>query len=340
MDLINEPWIDTLGGERVSIRQALLNAHTLFPAYGASIMETFSIHRFLAAFVLDLYEGDYEGESEPDILLRRGTFDPKRIEPYLQAQEISLTGSTPFMQIAGLVGEAKSIGYLTPDVPTGSNAVFFSHNAVDAKKKYCPTCVARSLISLSAWQTIGGKGLSASLNGAPPTYVLPRSPTLFQTLVGCLLPVTEPLGEPSWRTIPLPGEYQETTLLRGLTWCPRATLVDWQRGSTTCTRCGEPCTTWAAEMIHKSGEIYRGDAWVDPYAFYRRDRTSGKRYAVKLAAEHNDFAYSLGRLSEKTEKPLLVQHWTSYQNWWVFSAVTDKNAWRDAWMSPWVPEVA
>jgi CRISPR type I-E-associated protein CasA/Cse1 len=225
LTLAHAPWLDFVDGQRHSLRSALKEAHTLTDLRGNSVLETFALYRFLAAIVQRVYAP----KSLDDICAMReiGFFSPAGIETFCGDNLLWLTD---FMQVPDLTGDAKSIGYLTFDAPTGSDPVFFQHRAQDKDKAYCQRCVAYGLISLSAWQTIGGQGLTASLNGTPPLYVLPKGSSLFDVLTRCLVPQqTDEIANDwgVWKRRICPHAYPQITYLHGLTFMPRCVKVPW-----------------------------------------------------------------------------------------------------------------
>ena len=122
--------------------------------------------------------------------------------------------------------------------------------------------------------TAGGAGLSPSINGAPPWYVLPRGSTLFDTI--CLnLPVDRgqfPLAvddePPAWRSPrKLTSERRtEASLVESLTWRPRRIqlIAD---GPGICAMTKSASTTVVSKMFFAAG-FGAGFDWNDPNASY------------------------------------------------------------------------
>lgn len=329
LNLIDDPWIDTLDGGKLSIRDTLLRSAAITGLYGGSPLETFSLLRFLGVIAQAIHANDFD-------VLQRGSLDAVAINHFCDTTPMCVSGDAPFAQVKGLMGELKSIGYLTPDLPTGSNPIWFDHKAQDDEKAYCSACVARGLISISAWQTIGGAGLTASINGAPPVYVLPKTRNLFETLallIAIPLGKDQGLGDPLWGRPLARAAYVDVGLWHGLTFMPRLILVEWRHSKRLCTRCGAECATWASEMIHKAGEAYRGDKWQDPCAFYNPDKDGKRLYSVKANAWHNDQKYTLERLLAAKHRPAIMGQWPEHKNWLAYGAVTDQAKWFDCWVT-------
>ena len=323
LSLSNDAWLETATGKRLSIREALLHAHEVGDLVGCSQIETYSIYRFLTA-VLQSSLAPTRLE-KIHAIRSAGRFDRDEINVFCNNYPMSVA---TFMQCPDLNGDPKSIGYLTPDIPTGSNSIFFTHRSQDEKKVYCERCIARGLLSVSAWQTIGGQGLTASINGAPPLYVLPYAPALFDALVMCLTPQTDHAGGVWGRSIEN-KEYENVPYLHALTFMPRQVRVLWEHGQNICTRCGESCNVWATEMIHKKGEKIVGNLWRDPFCAYAESK-KGSNYALRVSDWSNDLTATVTRrMSEAKYPPAITRQWPEQRTWRVFGAVTKDAKWVD-----------
>lgn len=312
-------------GQRLSIERALSDAHTLGDIRGNSTLETYAFYRFLAAILQVVY-----APKEVDIreLQARGRFDPACIAAFCAQYPLTPT----FGQVPDLDGKIKSIGYLVCDEPTGSDTLFFRRDAANAHKALCEQCIWAGLLSIPAWQTIGGLNLTASINGTPPLYFLPKADTLFETLVRCLVPDADPCGG-LWERTPQFQTYTDVSLGHGLTFMPRLIRVLWQtEGAERCTRCGESIRgPWARQMVHVKGEKYRGDAWRDPYVAYIE--REGRTYPLALRKPEQAYgAAILKGLTRVAHRPQLFALWPDQKAWRVFGAVTNQAKWEDSFV--------
>lgn len=314
-DKINDPIFRIT----TQVDDTLANAHETIEIFGNSIQETYSIYRFLTAIVQDIYRP--KSKLDIDKLLDAGCFEPRKIREWTQMNPICVES---FMQVPNLVGPAKTIGYLTMDVPTGSNSIHFRHNISDNQKCYCANCIILGLINMPAWQKIGGQGLHASLNGAPPLYFIPLGNNLFETLSLSLIP-GRCLGDGSWCRLSQRREFDTLCYLHGLTFMPRRVKVDWVEGSETCTRCGQPCDLFAKEMIFMAGEKYIGHDWRDPFCAYRQTKDKKLILPVRPYGSHNDWTDFCKNILTSEHLPEIVENKLEYPAWRVFGSVTNKD---------------
>ena len=114
----------------------------------------------------------------------------------------------------------KTPAYLFGELPTGSN-INHSHHTHDKQVRLCPSCSAQGLLRLAPFCPDGGSGLSASVNGSPPVYLLPVWDTLLSTLLlnWSALQVT-PSDRAAWDDGPL-RESGQIGVAEGFTWEPR-----------------------------------------------------------------------------------------------------------------------
>lgn len=316
-------------GQRLSIERALSEAHTLGDIRGNSTLETYSLYRFLAAILQGVYAPK---QTEIAELQARGRFDAARVAAF--CSQYPLAPAT-FGQVAGLEGKIKTLGYIVFDEPAGADTLFFRHQSTDKGKVFCEQCVWTGLLSVTAWQTIGGQGLTASINGTPPLYFLPKADSLFETLVRCLVPDVAPGGGLWDRPIAFQF-YKEVPYLHGLTFMPRRVRVLWQapgEQAQRCTRCGAAIHgPWAREMVHVKGEKYVGTTWRDPFVAYIE--REGRTYP--LALRKPDQAYGaaiLKGLTRVTYLPQLFALWPDQKAWRVFGAITNQAKWEDTFVA-------
>ena len=314
-------------GQRLSVEQALTQAHTLGDLRGNSTLETYSLYRFLAAILQAVYTPNGTELTE---LQARGHFDPARITAF--CTQYPLAPAT-FGQVPDLEGKIKTVGYVLFGEPAGADSLFFRHQSADKAKTVCEQCVWTGLLSVTAWQTIGGQGLTASINGTPPLYFLPKADTLFETLVRCLVPDVPPCGGLWDRPIAFQF-YKEVPYLHGLTFMPRRVRVLWQTGGAErCTRCGAPIHgPWAREMVHLKGEKYVGDQWRDPFVAYIT--REGRTYPLALRQPEPAYgAAILKGLGRVTHRPQLFALWPDQKAWRVFGAITNQAKWIDTFVT-------
>ncbi len=287
-DLLVEPWVPVvaLDGTRreVGLLEALAQAHRLREVDDPSPLVTYGLHRLIAAVlqtvcpVADIDEwaafwnrGHFPAEIVERVRQRchdrLGLFHPTR--PFYQAGDIPLAPAPP----AGV----KTVGYLFMEEATGTNVTHFSHRG-DAVHAYCPACCAKGLVTLPPFAISGGRGLSPSLNGSPPIYVLPRGETLFATL--WLNHLIAPFIPESARADPgLLWEQERPTgagevrvhagFLEGLTWPPRRVRLYPGSGG-VCSVCGRRAPTLVRQMVFTQGRRLAQDAppWEDPWVAY------------------------------------------------------------------------
>ena len=201
-DVFREPWITCVSaGGDVSdhgIEELLARAHELNEIVDPSPLVVVSVLRLLEAVLLAALAIDDEdgwlalwqaprfdasamARVQECCSGRMDLFDDER--PFYQSRDIGATGS----------GEhVKSVGYLFPDTATGTAVVHYAH-AAEGSHAFCPVCCAKGLAMLPAFATSGGQGIKPSINGVPPTYVLPVGANLFRTLLlNYVLPEARP----------------------------------------------------------------------------------------------------------------------------------------------------
>ncbi|HNR02410.1 MAG TPA: type I-E CRISPR-associated protein Cse1/CasA [Anaerolineaceae bacterium] len=290
-DLWTQPWIglEKEGGgiERLGIEQTLLRAHEFRGIFELSPLVVVGINRLLTAILQEMFSPETEKElkqcwklaqAPPDLVLdfhrkygdRFDLFD--REKPFFQSRDVF---PTP------VKGEnIKSIANLLPDIPSGTEHTHYRHG-VQAEQIFCPVCVAGGLTALPAFSTSGGSGIKPSINGVPPTYVIPCGKNLLESL---LLSLVLPKYQPSakavdtdlvwWKREPVIPRSLEVICvgyLHSLTFQPRRVRLYPERAEGSCSRCGEPLRWGVRKMIFDMGESRPKDApaWFDPFAAYK-----------------------------------------------------------------------
>lgn len=277
-NLLYNPWIPLVNREgqteEAGLRDALLKAHNYREIRDPMPTVEFGLYRLLTALALDIYQLDSLDELAG--LLDAGAFDSRKADEYFARHKdrFDLFHSRyPFLQTAGLDGEDKPLSGLLPAMPSGTNVIHF-HHAFEEEFAVCPAAAARQLTSIAPFMTAGGAGLSPSVNGAPPLYVLIVGPTLFETICLniCALPLLpEPSGDapPAWRNERAPGgeRRREWSYLEALTWRPRRIkLIPGDNGCCSLTHAPSDITVRA--MKFEPGDSC-DFAWRDPSVPYR-----------------------------------------------------------------------
>jgi len=283
--LIREPWIpvvDASGKSReVNLLDALCRADEWVEIRDPLPLVELGVYRLLIAIALDLLFIEPEKEPIPrDIkaLLRAGSFSETEVSDYLKRYQnrfdlFSL--EHPFLQTPGGDSEPdKPLAALLPPLPSGTNVGHF-HHAPENLFGVCQAAAARLLTTVAPFMTAGGAGLSPSINGAPPWYVLVRGNNLFETICAnlCVLPDYADLSEPPvWRAKPrIPGgdKRLDAGYAEALTWRPRRIrLIDGEAGCCSLTGVN-------SEVIVRTMKFSAGDSchpempWRDPNVAYR-----------------------------------------------------------------------
>jgi|GEM_PF-220213 len=282
-DLTTKPWIPVIDVHgktlEVGLREALTASHQLHAIRDPLPTVEFGLYRLLVAFALDVFF------LEPGIALDTnslgsvyhvGRFDPDRLEAYFteHGPKFDLFGSHPFLQTAGMEGADKPLAGLLPPVPSGTGATHFHHGPEKAFS-VAPDAAARLLASISPFMTAGGAGLSPSINGAPPFYVLVTGSNLFETICRNLFAIDLRLSTgkepPAWRSARIVGgaRCKTASYAQSLTWQPRRLrLIPGDGG--ICSLTGRPAPILVHAMKFGPGDSC-DFAWEDPNCAYRFD---------------------------------------------------------------------
>ena len=278
-DVCNEPWIPVIQNGRnveMGIRDALIQAHEITEIREPVLTAEFGIYRLLIALVMDIYKLRLVVELED--LLETGHFDPSTVDHYLaeNASCFNLFDTTnPFLQTAGMDDDdEKPLAGLLPLVPSGTGVVHFHHASEDTFG-VSPAAAARLLTAIAPFMTAGGAGLSPSINGAPPWYVLISGESLFHTITlnCCVIPLAKELtgkAPPAWlnhEEVRADARYTSTSLLEALTWRPRRIrLIPGEGG--VCSLTGNESRILVSSMKFKPGASC-DFSWRDPNVPYR-----------------------------------------------------------------------
>ena len=290
-DLWTQPWIglEKLDGEfvRLGIEDTLLGSHEFRGFFDPSPLVVVGIHRLLTAILQDIFSPESEEELKQlwtmqqlsaEMLTTFQTNYGDRFDlfsqkaPFFQSMD---TSSTPAK------GEnIKSAAYLFHDIPSGTEHTHYRHG-VQTDQIFCPVCVAAGMVTLPAFSTSGGKGIKPSINGVPPTYVIPCGKNLLESLLlSLVLPGYQPqmrsvdLDLAWWKReplIPRSSEVVKVGYLHSLTFQPRRVRLYPEKFMGPCSRCGETISWGVREMIFDMGESRPKESppWFDPFAAYK-----------------------------------------------------------------------
>ncbi|MBV9865235.1 MAG: type I-E CRISPR-associated protein Cse1/CasA [Abitibacteriaceae bacterium] len=231
-DVAYEPWLPLVREngdvEEAGLIETLCQAHEIQAIRDPMPPVECGLVRLLVAFALDIFEPD--GAADWEEVWEMGRFDEARVRAYFDkyADRFNLFDEVhPFLQDAAAGGDDKPLAGLLPSQPAGTNAAHFQHG-VEADFAVAPALAARLLATIAPFMTAGGAGLSPSINGAPPWYVLLQGANLFETIwLNCLvLADLRPKVQadvPAWRDDRplLKTDRTEAGLLEALTWRPR-----------------------------------------------------------------------------------------------------------------------
>lgn len=281
-DVLTEPWIPVVDGSgqirQMGLAEAVDSADRLRRICDPSPPIEAGLYRLLVAFIMDAYE--LRSLDDIEAMLEARRFDSDRLRAYAKRCGHCFDlfdKDRPFLQSAGnsrgdSVTKTKPIAELAQHVPSGTfSSVFFHGLASD--HAFSPAVCARLLASIAPFMTAGGAGLSPSINGIPPWYVLIRGRNLFETLLlNAACDEDRDPGVPAWRDGPVipKKEIKRFGLLQGLTWRPRFVRLVPDKGG-SCTYCGQQASTLVREMIFDPGfrAVNEEGSWIDPSAAYR-----------------------------------------------------------------------
>jgi len=277
-NLLKEPWIPVVrtdGTETLmNLPEVLRDAHLLREVRDPLPIVEFGLYRLLTACVIDCFR--LEGRNALARLLTAGHFPVDKLDAYFDTWQDRFDlfhPHYPFLQTAEMGAEkAEPLARLLPHIPAGINVTHFHHAGQEAFG-VCPAAAARLLTTVAPFMTAGGPGMSPSVNGAPPWYVLVRGANLFETLcMNCPTPLPSgisTLGVPAWRAEePVEARrYTEISLLQALTWQPRRIrLVPGESGQCTITGIETP-------MLVRTMKFTAGAmcdfTWRDPAVPYK-----------------------------------------------------------------------
>jgi len=240
--LWTEPWVpvQTLEGapRKVSLPQALTEAHTLRGILDPSPLVTVALHRMLLALIYRTHA--LASVDQWQTLWKAGRFDAHALEVYGQkwAERFDLLHPTrPFYQVLFQPDEkVHPVAALLLEAASGNNPALFDHGCVEGAAVLPLDRAACYLLAHQLFAPAGGKSKPFYRSDAPLTVGLVvevMGRTLFETLVLNAMPLSQwrelapPSNEdrPFWEEL-LPTEpVEDGTRVRGplhyLTWQSR-----------------------------------------------------------------------------------------------------------------------
>jgi len=206
---------------KISLQEALLEAHTYRGIHDDSPLVTISLHRLLLAVIYRCWSGMTSAQWAViwEDLWSQGRFPTERIEAYRQRWEDRFDlfdNRYPFYQVSDLTIAGRHpispITRLAVEHATGNNATLFDHHYDDRPARYSSAFTARKLLATQAFAVGGGVSGAARLyetifrrpystHGPLTNCVVSylQGATLFHTLMLNLVPVdVRPEDLPPW----------------------------------------------------------------------------------------------------------------------------------------------
>lgn len=287
-----EPWITAEKPEgqleELSIQQLLIYAPKYRVLYDPSPLIIVSIHRLLIAILQDIIQPEVEEDLYE--IWEAEQFPADKIEQFgrefahrfdLFSEEVPFMQSADIPMIPAKRGKGKSIGYLFQEENAGTAVTHYFHS-YDKGHQFCPACCAKGLVFIPAFASSGGAGIKPSINGVPPTYILPGGENLFQSLVASL---TTPNFQPAiahhendvpwWKRdeaiVHKKGIVSQVGYLHSLTFPARRIRLFPENKRGICSRCQQESLILVNEMAFEMGEQRPDKApfWRDPFAAYK-----------------------------------------------------------------------
>lgn len=240
--LWTEPWIpvQTLEGvvRKVSLADALTEAHSLRGIMDPSPLITVALHRLLLALVYRTHR--LRNTSDWEALWRAGRFDEDALTAYGKGREGQfdlLHPTRPFYQVPFMEGEkVHPVAALALEAASGNNPALFDHGRVEGATELPLDRAACYLLAHQAFAVRGGVSKPFNRMDAPLTkgfVVEIVGQSLFETLALNVMTqqywdrITPVIGEdrPFWEEENPPEPVKEGTTVRGplhyLTWQSR-----------------------------------------------------------------------------------------------------------------------
>jgi CRISPR system Cascade subunit CasA len=331
-NLWTEPWItlEKHDGaiEHAGIEQVLLNADAYRAIYDPSPLTVVGIHRLLVAILQFVIQPKRDADLKN--LWKLGKFPRDLIEAFGRqyARRFDLfSEKEPFLQSADiplLAGKnSKPVAYLAPEIPAGTGITHYRHGGED-EQIFCPACAALGLVTIPAFATSGGAGIKPSINGVPPTYILPGGKTLFESLAASLTRsdyqpevASRKKDDVWWVRKPVVVKssiVHEVGYLHSLTFAARRVRLHPETLHTRCSRCNMESEWAVRQMVFEMGESRPKDAafWFDPFAAYKIDKDKPIPFRpVEGKAAWREFAslflVTKGEGRSQTRRPAILE---------------------------------
>lgn len=287
-NLLTEPWISVmdLSGKikDMGILETLKEAHGILRIYDPSPPVEFGIYRLLIAFIMDVYKPQITDDLGDMLGSKR--FDESRLRSYAAEwnRRFDLFDEKhPFMQVVVDENREKApepISRLMQHLPAGTGINHFHHGRWDEHEFSYRQC-AKGLVTIPPFMTAGGAGLSPSINGSPPWYVLVKGKNLFETIVYniCVVPqLPKPIGDSPvvWKDDAEANPKKEIkvfSIIQGLTWRPRAIHLIPSGNIGKCTYSGIDGQPLVNYMHFAPGmKAPEPGLWADPQVSYVRTK--------------------------------------------------------------------
>jgi CRISPR system Cascade subunit CasA len=190
-NLVDQPFIPCIlpdgGREESSLRDVLMEAHTIREIRDGSPLVTISLHRLLLAVLHRIF-----GPENLDAwaaIWSAGRFAPSALEAYLRGHHARFDlcdEKNPFYQVAGLA-ECEEVSVTRLAFVQGNNATLFDHRTEADPAALVPAETARLLIAYQTFAVGGGVSKPFNLYHAPALgqggyLVLALGENVFQTL--------------------------------------------------------------------------------------------------------------------------------------------------------------
>ncbi len=303
-NLWTEPWVtverDDGSPDTISLKDTLLQAHRLRALYDPSPLVVVGVHRLLTAILQDAFDPQYEDDLadiwhdrqfSKETILQFGTQYAHRFDLFSETE--------PFMQSADLpLQPDKNPNYaarLFHEIPNTDDLVHFYHG-LEENRTFCKTCMAKGLVTLSAFAKADGRGYTTPPSGMGPVYVIPNGELLFENLVlSLIVPDNQPQARNREQDLPWWKRSSEIEAgksvfslgyLYSLTFpIRRVRLYPEYLPEHVCVCCSRPIEWGVRAISWAAGERYAKDAanWLDPFAAYAvrmNNKTNKEEVAV------------------------------------------------------------
>lgn len=319
--LWEEPWIPVvrLSGEhdRLSLRDALVEAPRLREVFDPSPLVTVAIHRLLLAVLYRVYRP--EASADWAVLWKAERFDPDPLDGYgsFWTERFDLLHlQRPFYQVPYIADEkVHPVSALVMEAAAGNNPTLFDHGQVEGADSLPLDRAACHLLAHQLFALGGGVSKPFNRMDGPLTkglVVEAVGRNLFETLLFNLMPLdywetlapTTAEDAPFWEIDDPPEPVREGTLVRGpmhyLTWQTRQLHLCVDEASALVTGC----------QIRQRYALPKDGTRQDPGKAYRESEKEGY-LPFKLNKERAAWQYTnvLLQTSEKDQASPFLTEW-------------------------------